>query len=116
MAYSLNLLDFPIYIYHSNNLKMFLNLYKYKEQFGKFIHFGSGAQYHAQDTYYGLSKRIIADLCKTDDKFFNIVVYGLFDKNEIETRFIKSCINNCKKEKPIIVHKNKKMDFLSKRL
>ena len=95
----------------TNNLKMFLNLYKYKEQFGKFIHFGSGAQYHAPGTYYGLSKRIIADLCKTDDKFFNIVVYGLFDKNEIETRFIKSCINKCKEGKPIIVHKNKQMDF-----
>ena len=93
-----------------DNLKMFLNLHKHKDKFGKLIHFGSGAQYH-EDTYYGLSKRVIADLCKTDDKFFNIIVYGLFDKNEIETRFIKSCINKCKEGKPIIVHKNKKMDF-----
>ena len=93
-----------------DNLKMFLNLHKHKDKFGKLIHFGSGAQYH-EDTYYGLSKRVIADLCETDDKFFNIIVYGLFDKNEIETRFIKSCINKCKEGKPIIVHKNKKMDF-----
>jgi len=96
----------------TSNLKMFLNLYKHKDKIGKFIHFGSGAQHHALDTYYGLSKRVISDLMKTENKnFYNFIIYGLFDENEIETRFIKSCINKCKEEKPIIVHKNKKMDF-----
>ena len=95
----------------TSNLKMFLNLYKHKDKFNKFIHFGSGAQYHAQDTYYGLSKRVISDLIKSENKFFNIIIYGLFDKNEIDTRFIKSCVNKCKEGKPIIVHKNKQMDF-----
>jgi len=94
-----------------DNLKMFLNLYKHKDNFGKFIHFGSGAQYHAQDTYYGLSKKIISDIIETEDKFFNLIIYGLFDKNEIPTRFIKSCINNCKNNNDIMVHKNKEMDF-----
>jgi len=94
-----------------DNLKMFLNLYKHKDKFNKLIHFGSGAQYHAEDTYYGLSKRIISDLIGTEEKFYNIIIYGLFDKNEIDTRFIKSCINNCNKNKPILVHKNKEMDF-----
>ena len=94
-----------------DNLKMFLNLYKHKDKFSKLIHFGSGAQFHAEDTYYGLSKRVISDLIETDEKFHNIIIYGLFDKNEIDTRFIKSCINKCKEDKPIIVHKNKEMDF-----
>ena len=93
-----------------DNLKMFLNLHKHKDKFGKLIHFGSGAQYH-EDTYYGLSKRVISDLIKSENKFFNIIIYGLFDKNEIDTRFIKSCVNKCKEGKPIIVHKNKQMDF-----
>jgi nucleoside-diphosphate-sugar epimerase len=94
-----------------DNLKMFLNLYKHKHKFDKLIHFGSGAQYHAPDTYYGLSKSLISEIVETENKFFNIIIYGLFDKNELETRFIKSCINNCKEDKPITVHKNKQMDF-----
>ena len=94
-----------------DNLKMFLNLYKHKDKFDTFIHFGSGAQYHAPDTYYGFSKRIISEIMETESNFFNLIIYGLFDKNEIETRFIKSCINNCKKNKPIKIHKNKQMDF-----
>ena len=94
-----------------DNLKMFLNLYKHKDKFDKFIHFGSGAQYHAPDTYYGFSKRIISEIMEIESNFFNLIIYGLFDKNELETRFIKSCINNCKENKPIIVHKNKQMDF-----
>tara|TARA_R100001377_G_scaffold65776_1_gene41078 strand:+ start:431 stop:1210 length:780 start_codon:yes stop_codon:yes gene_type:complete len=94
-----------------DNLKMFLNLYKHKHKFDKLIHFGSGAQYHAPDTYYGFSKRIISEIMETENKFFNLIIYGLFDKNEIETRFIKSCINSCKKNEPIKIHKNKQMDF-----
>ena len=94
------------------NLKMFLNLYKHKDKIGKFIHFGSGAQHHSLETYYGLSKRVISDLMISDrDRFYNFIIYCLFDKNEIDTRFIKSCINKCKAEKPIIVYKNKQMDF-----
>ena len=38
-----------------DNISMFENLLFKKEHYGKFIHFGSGAQHHAQDTYYGLS-------------------------------------------------------------
>ena len=94
-----------------DNLKMFLNLYKHRDKFNKLIHFGSGAQYHAPDTYYGFSKRIISDIIETENKFFNLIIYGMFDKNEIETRFIKSCINNCKEDTTIKVHKNKQMDF-----
>ena len=95
----------------NDNLNMFLNLHKHKDKFNKFIHFGSGAQYYAQDTYYGLSKKLISDIIAIEDNFFNLIIYGLFDENEISTRFIKSCVNNCKKNKNIIVHKNKQMDF-----
>ena len=95
----------------NDNLKMFLNLHKHKDKFDKFIHFGSGAQYHAQDTYYGLSKKLISDIISAEDNFFNLIIYGLFDENEIPTRFIKSCVNNCMNNKNIIVHKNKQMDF-----
>ena len=94
-----------------DNLKMFLNLYKHKDKFDKLIHFGSGAQYHAPETYYGFSKRVISEIMEIEDNFYNLIIYGLFDKNEIETRFIKSCVNNCKENKTIKVYKNKQMDF-----
>ena len=57
-----------------DNLRMFLNLYKHKDKFKQFIHFGSGAQYHAVDTYYGLSKKLISDLMIRENNFL-ILLY-----------------------------------------
>ena len=53
----------------NDNLNMFLNLHKHKDKFNKFIHFGSGAQYYAQDTYYGLSKKLISDIIDIEDRY-----------------------------------------------
>jgi len=50
-------------------------------------------------------------MIKELDNFYNVIIYGLFDENELDTRFIKSCVNNCFNKKPIIVNDNKIMDF-----
>ena len=92
------------------NVQMFLNLLKNKNNFGRLIHFGSGAQYYS-DEAYGCSKRIIAEMIENIDDFYNIIIYGLFNENELSTRFIKSCINNCLNNEKIEVHENKFMDF-----
>ena len=97
-------------IIFDNNVQMFLNLVKNKNHFGRLIHFGSGAQ-KVDKGPYGFSKRIIANMIEELDNFYNIIIYGLFDENELDTRFIKSCVNNCFNKAPIQVNENKLMDF-----
>ena len=93
-----------------NNIQMFLNLVRNRNHFDRLIHLGSGAQ-RTDDGNYGFSKRIISNMIKELDDFYNIIIYGLFDENEIETRFIKSCINKCMNNKPIDVYETKTMGF-----
>jgi|1_EtaG_2_1085319.scaffolds.fasta_scaffold13042_3 nucleoside-diphosphate-sugar epimerase len=94
----------------SNNLDMFCGLLRHREKYKKFIHFGSGAQQKVE-SYYGISKRAIAGIIDKLDLFYNIKIYGLFDINEIDTRFIKANVRRALSGEDIVVHKNKRMDF-----
>ena len=73
------------------NLKMHYNLLDQQDKYTKFIYFGSGAEY-SLNTPYGLSKFIINQSFKDKPNFYNLRIYGVFDENEWETRFIKTCI------------------------
>lgn len=94
-----------------NNLKIYYNLLDCKDKFKKFLHFGSGAETHAQDTPYGLSKHIIRQSILDKDNFYNLRIFAVFDENELDTRFIKSNIKKYINKEPIIIHQNKFMDF-----
>ena len=94
-----------------NNIKMFENLSRNKDHYKKFIHFGSGAQYDYPLTPYGLSKKLIADMIDEQPNFYNVIIWGLFDENELNTRFIKSNIIRCINDEPMVIHKDKYMDF-----
>ena len=93
-----------------NNIKMFENLFANKNKYKKFIHFGSGAQYTPNNPY-GLSKKLIADMINETPNFYNIIIYGLFDENELNTRFIKSNIIRCINNESMVIHKDKYMAF-----
>ena len=93
------------------NLKMYYNLLACKDHFSKFISFGSGAELFKLDTRYGMSKRIIADSMLCHDNFYNLRIFAVFDHNEIETRFIRSCIRNYLNKEPIRIHQNTLFDF-----
>ena len=94
-----------------NNLKMYYNLLDQRDHYGKFIHFGSGAQFRSEPGPYGVSKSIIAESMINKDQFYNIIIYGLFDENELDTRFIKANIKRYISNEPIIIHNNKNMTF-----
>jgi UDP-glucose 4-epimerase len=93
------------------NLSMYYNLQWNHYHYDKFISFGSGAEIFQQNTLYGLSKKIIANSIQENDKFHNIRIFGVFDHNELETRFIKSSIIKYLKKEPILIHNDKIMDF-----
>jgi nucleoside-diphosphate-sugar epimerase len=93
------------------DLMMYYNLYGNRDKFSKLINFSSGAETCAPDEPYGKSKKIISESVKNTDNFFNMKIYGLFDENELDTRFIKSNIIRYIKKEPMIIHTNKVMDF-----
>jgi len=95
-----------------NNLRMMYNLLDNKQYFDKFIQFGSGAEQTQPNLPYGLSKRVINDVIKQYPNFYNLRIYGVFDSNELSTRFIRNSITNYINHKPIVIHKDKYMDFI----
>jgi dTDP-4-dehydrorhamnose reductase len=93
------------------NLLMYDNLMKCRNHFDKFIHFGSGAQFRSEPGPYGISKSIIADSMINKEHFYNIIVYGLFDENELDTRFIKANLKKYLNKESMIIHNDKVMTF-----
>ena len=74
------------------NLNMYYNLLNHREKYNKFISLGSGAELYHTNTPYGLSKKVIHESILDKQNFYNIRIFGLFDENELPTRFIKSNI------------------------
>lgn len=95
-----------------NNLLMFDNLLDAQTHYSKMITFGSGAEFSNQKTPYGLSKKIINMICNTNNKLYNLRLYGLFDYYEHDRRFIKSNIIRYLNNQNLIIHQNKYMDFI----
>jgi UDP-glucose 4-epimerase len=93
------------------NLTMYYNLLKFKQYYSKLIHFGSGAETHLPDTPYGYSKKVIAKSILHQDNFYNIKIFGIFDENELDTRFIKASLKRYIAKEPIQIHQDKVMDF-----
>jgi UDP-glucose 4-epimerase len=95
-----------------NNLKIYYNLLKNKNNFNKLINLGSGAEFYIPDTPYGLSKKVVAHSILDKDNFYNLRIFGVFDENELDTRFVKGNIKRYINNEPMIVHQDKIMDFI----
>ena len=94
-----------------NNLSAYYNLVNNCNSFGKFINFGSGAEFIARDTYYGLSKHVINSSILGRSLFYNVRIFAVFDENEVDTRFIKTNIKKYLNKEPLTIFSNKMMDF-----
>ena len=94
------------------NLIMFYNLISKRDYFNKLINVGSGAEKYLLNTPYGHSKSIINKLVHKYDNFYTLRIYGVFSEDELETRFIKSSLNNVLQGNPIKIHQDKLMDFI----
>ena len=95
-----------------NNLKIYYNLLKNKNHFNKLINLGSGAEIYIPDTPYGLSKKVISNSILNKDNFYNLRIFGVFDENELDTRFIKGNVKHYINNEPIVIHQDKIMDFI----
>ena len=111
------------------NLRMFYNLQRCQNYYGKMYYFGSGAEYDMQnyipnmkeeyfDTFvpidnYGFSKYIMSKSCKYLDNIYDLRLFGVFGKyEEWERRFISNAICRVLKGMDILIHKNIFIDYL----
>lgn len=94
------------------NLQMYYNLLKNKAHYKRLIHFGSGAEYAAPTSPYGLSKIVVGRSISQRDNFYNLRIYAVFDENELDTRFIKANLKRYINKEPMQIHQDKYMDFI----
>lgn len=95
-----------------DNLKMYYNLLENAGHYDKFIHFGSGAELFSPNTPYGLSKLVITKSMLAKHNYYNLRIFGVFDENELETRFIKANLKRYINKQSMIIHQDKYMDFI----
>ena len=109
-----------------DNTLMALNLISNMKSWKKLIHFGSGAEldrsrniegnlnnfYNRVPTdSYGLSKNLVCRLFSTYENIYNLRIFNVFAKNELDRRMIISSIRNYINNEPIVIHQDKLMDF-----
>lgn len=111
------------------NLRMFFNLAKYSDCYGKMIYYGSGAEYDMEnyvpkmgETYFGkhipkdvysFSKYIMASTIENKNNIYDLVLFGLFGKYEDwEIRFISNALCKVIYDMPITIRKNVYFDYL----
>ncbi len=112
-----------------SNLKMFFNIARAREYFGKLIYFGSGAEFsrehwipkmnesyfdqHVPEDQYGFSKYLMTKFTQTSLSFYNLRLFGLFGKyDDWRYRFIPSACRNAVLDLPLTIKKNGIFDFM----
>jgi GDP-L-fucose synthase len=111
------------------NCRMFFNLARNQSQFGKMIHFGSGAEYDRvqlpprvrEDDFdarvpkdaYGFSKYICAKYIERSERIVNLRLFGVFGAYEDYTvRFISNACCRAVKGLPIVLRQDIVFDYL----
>ena len=94
------------------NISIYNNLLRCKDHYNRFINLGSGAEIYDLLSPYGLSKRAIYESLQDKDNYFSLRIFGIFDHNELNSRFIKTSLYRYIHKKNIILFQNKLMDFI----
>ncbi len=111
------------------NTRMFFNLMKYSNCFGKLINIGSGAIYDMQNYQpkmkeeffgttipkdeHGFCKYVVGNYIEKADNIIDLRVFGIFGKYEDYTiRFISNAICKTIFDLPITIKQNRKFDYV----
>lgn len=113
----------------SLNTGMFENLIKFKDRYGKFINFGSGAIYDNSKNItdateenifqnvacdeHGLCKYVVAEKIEGLENFVDLNVFGIFGKYEDwQIRFISNAVCKTLYDLPITLRQNRRFSYL----
>ncbi len=111
------------------NLRMFFNIERCSEHYDKMYYFGSGAEYDMnnyipmmkEDYFdkfvpkdpYGFSKYIMSKYAQSNNKIFNLRLFGVFGKYEnYRCRFISNAICKVLLNQPVKIRQNVYFDYL----
>lgn len=112
-----------------DNLRMFFNLERCTDYYGKMYYFGSGAEYsrehyipdmtedyfglHIPRDPYGFSKYIMSKSCQEYGNIYDLRLFGVYGKyEEWSRRFISNAICRCLKGMPITISQNVYFDYI----
>jgi nucleoside-diphosphate-sugar epimerase len=113
----------------ADNLRMFFNLVRHCDCFGRMFHFGSGAEFdrrhymprmsedyfgaHTPADGYGLSKYVCAKYGETLEGVTNLRLFGVFGKYEdCRVRFISNACCRVIHGLPIVLRRDAMFDYL----
>ena len=112
-----------------SNLRMFFNLARRDDSFGKMIYYGSGAEFsrlhyeprmpesyfgaHVPADDYGLSKYLMSLHAEQSKKIWNLRLFGVFGRYEDwRIRFISNACCRAVHDLPIMLRQNTRFDYL----
>jgi GDP-L-fucose synthase len=112
-----------------NNLRMFFNIVRCKDYFGKLLYFGSGAEFDREhwkpkmtedyfdkfvpQDQYGYSKYLMTKYTLLNSDIYNLRLFGVFGKyDDWRTRLISNINYNVKMNLSVRIEQNKHYDFL----
>lgn len=91
------------------NLALFYSFYANQDLFKHYINIGSGSEKTKNNSAYAFSKKLIS-ASMFGPKWFNLIVYGCFGKNEKPRRLLKQFLSSKGKFK---IQNDRLFDFIS---
>ena len=118
----------PTNLFYSN-LRMFQNLERHKDKYGKFINFGSGAVYDISQNItdareenicqnigsddHSFCKYVVGKQISNLDNFVDLNIFGIFGKYEDwQIRFVSNAICKAMFDLPITLRQNRRFSYL----
>jgi GDP-L-fucose synthase len=112
-----------------NNLRMFFNVARLRERYGRMIYFGSGAEYDLRKCVpnvgegqfdlsvpaddYGFSKYVMAKYAECADNIYDLRLFGVFGKHEDwEIRLISNACCKVVWNLPVSIRQNVFFDYM----
>ena len=109
-------------------LKIFMNIYSFRNQCEKIIYSGSGAEYDKRMNLelvseeqigesipiddYGRAKYIMNSMARESENIYNLRIFGCFGPREYDSKFIRHAINCCLRDEPITIRQDCYFDYL----
>lgn len=111
-----------------DSLRIFMNFYNVRDECGKLIYFGSGAEYgksrdismvseecindYIPQDQYGLAKLYMNELARNSDNVYNFRIFGCYGPYDHESKFLTHVIRCCLREEDITIKQNCFFDYI----
>ena len=93
-----------------NNIASLDNLLNFVNSDCKLITFSSGAEFHKQNDFYGLSKKICSSIIKDKQNIKNLRIYNIFGELGMKDSFVYSTIEKVLKKEDVMIWEDIEFD------